>query len=362
MKATALTLGAVILAVIAATVVRGDASETRSEVLTTSKGQIVDARGRPVTLRGFNVIPVWPESPGRSWGAHEYRRIARGGFNTVRFFLHWRTLQPRRGRFDRRHLHTLDRAIARADAAGLKVVLVPIGLFGGELYVPGWARQGHPLTAVEREGVPYVRRLAERYADVDAVVAFDPVNEPPSYPPDHARILALYQRLFAAIRAEAPDKLLMFEPAYGDASMVGVDLAILGDTRNIVFSLHDYYAGGPGTGYAPTGERLGAAAGARVTGLGGKADPSPDPVAMDAHLRVNLDVMRAAGIPVWVGEFGVDLSVPNARRLIRQKVELYERHGVGYAWWLYDHRSNTAPVDAASRRFKPFVRDLAGAR
>lgn len=326
--------------------------------LTTADGRIVDQRGNPVRMRGFNVLPVWTDRPGATWPAAEYRKIRRAGFNTVRFMLHWDAMEPARGRLDRRHLRTLDVAIARAARARLRVVLNVIGVYKGESSFPAWARTGDALGSLEEHGPGVVRRLAARYAQDPAVVALDPVNEPPSYPPEQDRILRMYRLMFDAVRKVAPRKLLMFEPSFGNSSMVGADLGILGDKPGLVFSPHYYYAGGAGPGYAQTGEVLPAAAGARNAAFGDGYDGA-DPTELEAHVRVNLDVMRRAGIPVWVGEFGMELGAPNAKRWIRDMVTLLDRDGTGHAWWLYDHRSGSTPL-RSDGRFRPFVRLLAG--
>jgi hypothetical protein len=194
------------------------------------------------------------------------------------------------------------------------------------------------------------------------VVAYDLINEPPSDPVDQNRILRLYDRLIAEVRRVAPDKMVMFEPANGDSSMEGADLALLRDRRNLVFSLHDYYAGGAGDGYARGGAQLLPEDGARYAWDGRTGYDDPDESELARHLRVNVDIMRAAGIPVWIGEFGINPRAPNARRWIRDKVALFERYELGYAWWLYDAKGPTAPLEPGAQRFRDFVRLLSPRR
>lgn len=326
--------------------------------LRTQDGRIVDVGGREVRLRGFNAAPVWREDPGATWDAAHYERIREGGFNVVRFFIHWSDFEPQRGRFDERHLRTLDLAMRRARDAGLYVVLDVIHLFDGEAFVPAWARTGDALTAVQRSAQGYLRMIAARYADEPGLAALDPVNEPSTSPPDQDRILLMYDAMIALIRREAPEKIVMIEPSFGDSSMERADLALLRDKRNVVFSLHDYYAGGAGDGYARDGAQLGAGDGARYAWDGTTGYDEVVPRELEEHLLVNLELLKRAGIPVWVGEFGMDPEAPNARRWIRDKVALYDRYGVGYAWWLYGFEDSTAPLERSSKAFKPFVRDL----
>src|SRR5919202_5281187 len=75
---------------------------------------------------GLNVVPVWADSPGNTWPQARYDQMHSKGFGVVRFMLHWKDFEPTSGQFDATALKTLDVAIARAKAAALNVVLVPI--------------------------------------------------------------------------------------------------------------------------------------------------------------------------------------------------------------------------------------------
>lgn len=325
------------------------------ESLKVDTGRIVGEDGDAVLLRGFNVIPVVADDPDWTWGAEHYERIRDGGFNTVRFVMHWSAYEPERGRLDPRMLRSLDTAIGRARAAGLYVVLDVIHLFDGETLVPPWARTGDPLTAVERNGRPFVKAIAGRYRDDPAVVAIDPVNEPGTDPPDQDRILRMYRGHIDDIREVDRDAIVMFEPSFGDSSMAGANLKLLGDTSNLVFSMHDYYAGGSGAGYQPNGSQATAETGARYAWDGKTGYDEPSPAELEEHLDVNLRIMRKAGIPVWIGEFGMDPEAPNGRRWIRDKVALYERNGIGHAWWLYGVDGSLAPLRPDGTAFRDFV-------
>jgi hypothetical protein len=321
-------------------------------------GRIVDADGREVMLRGFNVIPIWVDSPGRTWAAHHYREMRRSGFNTVRMVLHWDELEPERGRFDAERLATLDRAIAHARAAGLFVVLDTIHIYEGERFVPPWARTGDVVASVSADAHGYIRMLARRYRANPAVAGYDLVSEPPTDPLDQNRLLRMYSGLIASARSQGDGKLLMFNASGGDTSMVGADLTLLGDRRDLVFTMYDYYAGGAGDGYRDDGAADSSATGGAgtftydgKTGYSGTADE------LEQHLLVNLGVMREAGIPVWIGAFGIDPEAPGGERWIREKVALFKRHGVGYAWWLYGTGGGFATLDG-SQRMKPFVKLL----
>jgi hypothetical protein len=316
----------------------------------TRDGRIVDGKGEPLLLRGFNVIPVWSDKPGRSWEAEDYACIAAAGFNVVRFAFYWDDLEPERGRFDATHLATLDRAVARAKAAGLYVVLDPIHLFRDDSRVPEWARTGDAVRDVELNARGYLEMLARRYAGEPAVAAYDPVNEPPT--DDQDRVLAMYATAAGWIRAIDQRTIVLAEPARGDSSLAGHDLGRLAAAGNVAVSPHDYYAGGAGDGYDENGRQAGVQTWNEVDGY-----PAPDPSALEEHLLVNLRAARAAGLPVWIGEFGINPQSANAERWIDEKVALFKRHGLGYAWWAYEAGDGLAALDGP-RRFKPFVQRL----
>jgi hypothetical protein len=322
--------------------------------LHTSGTRIVDANGAPILLRGFNIIPVWEDNPGATWGPDTYRAIRARGFNTVRMVLHWQVLEPRRGQFDLGALAVLDRAVQHARDAGLYVVLDIIHLYDEERFVPSWARTGDALRSVEVHGHGVVAMLAGRYRDNPAVAAYDPVNEPPAYPPDQNRVLRMYDRLIATIRRVDPGKIVMIEPAYGDSSMANADLRLLRDRRNVVFSLHDYYAGGAGDGYRPNGEQDNQFNGTGQYAWDGKAAYVGNPRELEAHLRVTLDTMHAAGIPVWIGEFAINPGAAGGRRWIRDKLALFRRHRLGYAWWHWG-KGDAMAVLGRSGGVQPFV-------
>jgi len=314
----------------------------------------VDANSSPTLLRGFNVIPVWGSAPGKTWGADSYVKIRATGANTARFVVYWSELEPVRGSFDQTHLATLDLAIARARAAGLYVVLDPIHIYNGEDRVPAWARTGDVINSVKAGAGPYLRMLAARYQDNPAVAAYDLVNEPPSYPIDQNRSLRMYGSLIAEVRQVDPDKILMVEPIYGDSAMTDADFSLLGSTRNVVLSYHDYYAGGGGDdGYrASDGAQEGIYTWDERTGYA-----SPDAAALERHLRVQLDTARRVGIPLWVGEMGINTTAVGADQWIAEKTALFKRYGLGYAWWAYNVGTGMAAMDS-NYVFKPFALTL----
>jgi hypothetical protein len=318
--------------------------------------------GRAVMLNGVNVVAVWGPGDGRSWHRSDYRAIARRGFNSVRLVLHWDELEPRRGRFAEGRLLTLDRAIAHAQAVGLRVVLDMVHLSGrgGMQWVPLWARLGDSVGTIEASALPYLRMLAARYADDPVVAAYDAVNEPHRWPIDQNAVLRMYDRIIRAIRQVAPKKVIFVEPTYGDSSLAAdcADLASLTHRRNIVVSIHDYFAGADRDGFGEDCGQAGRYAYDGRTGYQPRARAE-----LRAHLDAYLDVLARAGLPLEVGEFGMGVNAPGQARWVRDSVRLFDRLGLSRAWWEYRTRANGGSLSAtdARGRWRPFTRLLTAA-
>ena len=320
----------------------------------TATQPFVTPDGRPVHLIGLNVIPVFKGSPGDTWPQERYDQIRAKGFNAVRFVVYWDLMEPRRGTFDATSFATLDTAIARARAARLRVVLDIIHLWGpgGFEDVPRWARSGDSVSTVRANGAPYVRLVAARYRDDPTVVAYDLVNEFHRFPIDQNAVLRVYDKLIAMARQVAPAKIVMIEPTYGDTSIEGalVDFtANLHHRRNVVWSLHDYFAGADDDGYRPDGSHAG-----RYVFGGRTGYRKRDPAALRAHLLVQLDRLRQERIPLWISEFGIGEGVRGRDRWIADQVALFRRYGLGYAWWEY-HTSGALSATTPSYAWHPWI-------
>jgi hypothetical protein len=314
----------------------------------TRTAAFVTPDGTERRLWGLNVQPVWAGRPGRTWGAARYEAIAAKGFNAVRFVLHWDDFEPRRGDLDPASLATLDTAVARAKAAGLYVTLDMIHLWGprGLSDVPEWARSGDSVATVEANGGPYVGALAARYADEPAVAAYDPVNEPRRWPIDQDAVLRMYDRLIATIRPPAPRKIVLVEPSYGDSSIGPgcADLSSLSHRDNVVFSVHDYFAGGDDDGFGRACEQAGTQGGGGAAGY----DVS-DVAALRAHLQSYLDVLEPAGLPLVVGEFGMAAGAPHRDAWVRDMVALLGSHRLSGMWWEYWTSTKRGALSATNR-------------
>ena len=205
-------------------------------------------------------------------------------------------------------------------------------------------------------GAGFLRMLAARYRDEPAVAAYDPVNEPHRFPIDTNGVLRMYDAAINAIRAADPYKIILVEPSYGDSSALGddVDFSLLTDRRNVVWSPHDYFAGGDPDGYDATGWQRGSYAWDGHTGYA-----QPDRAALAAHLQVQLDAAAWAALPVWIGEFGIAADAANRDAWIADQVSLFRQHGLGYSWWEY-HTTDSFSATAADFSWQPWIDMLVG--
>jgi len=305
---------------------------------------IVDARGREVLLRGLNMFDNLAT-------AGRLRRAGRQGFNVVRLVSYWDRFEPRaprggRHRYDRRALARLDRTIDQAKDEGLYLILDPVHLFRlspafGGRGIPAWVYEGRGLSleqaqdriatdrTMHRHLDAFLRFLADRYKDEPAVVAIDPVNEPPAK--DLGALVSWYDEMARAIRRGAPDMLILVEPRFGDYDVRKMPLDRIADRRNLVLSPHFYYGGNRDDGYAGSGALQG-----RYL-FDGKTGYQPgNEENLASHLRVSLDAARALGLPVLVGEFGIGRRQDGALEYVQALTALFGRERVSWAYWIDD--------------------------
>lgn len=294
----------------------------------------VDPDGERVLLNGVNIFPVYPDPPRLAFRAADYRAIREKGFNVVRFLLPWAMYEKARGRFE--HLGKLDAAVRHARQAGLYVVMLNM-IVDQWNRPPAWAAGGDKLDRIERHGRAWTQELARRYEDEPAVAAYDLGAELPSANQD--RVLGLYERLIGWVREIDSDKILITTAGWGnsDMSRARVDPAPLGEHRNIIYSFHDYFAGDGNPHRASAGfNEHGMVGGYQVwDGISGYPDPG-DKDDLAAHLEHHIAYARRANLPMWVAEYGIGPAAENAREWVSQKTKLYDRHGIGRAWWLYN--------------------------
>lgn len=349
---------------------------------------IVDGDGAPAVWRGINLRRG--ELVSYAYNTREFDSLVENGFDTVRVTMEWDRFERDPGVFESAHFGAIDRLLGFADRAGVNVILDPIHLAGPpDWHIPQWAWDRSTngemndrliLDIIRENATPYLRYVTQRYSDHPRVIAIDLINEPREpvgWPLDavNADLIRLYHDLVADVRDLDADKPLVLEAYYGNALITGDRLSTLpnatladpaprpADYENLIWSIHDYYAGREGEayddGYTDNGYPLrgSAADGTRHrteswTGTGcypsgptatectddtSRADvlvPS-----MRMHVGLQYEAAQQAGMPLFVGEYGIPHAGDayqgwsGGREYYTDKNEVYDNFGVSRALW-----------------------------
>ena len=110
-------------------------------------------------LNGLNVVPVWSNSPGKTWARARYASMGAKGFNSVRFVLYWDDFERSRGRFDQTSLATLDTAVGRVLALKFRLGLFERPYAGAREPDPADGRAS--LVRITDEGLDRFRRVRD---------------------------------------------------------------------------------------------------------------------------------------------------------------------------------------------------------
>ena len=222
--------------------------------LSTKGNQIVDHKGRPVRLACVG----WNQINESIMLARQTTLMAEQGFNCIRFS--WVNARMRSD------IETIDRIIAAASQAGLRVVLdnhtnepghgerdnwgaqQPNGLW----YDKGGASDdtdggGNPGTVTDEKFLADWQAFARHFVGNPTVIGYDLRNEPLNYPHmsvwgdgSDRDIAAMYTRVGNAIQAIDPAKLIIVEPPSSDCSGVRKHPLTLTVPNKLVYSVHEY--------------------------------------------------------------------------------------------------------------------------
>ena len=186
--------------------------------------------------------------------------------------------------------------------------------------------------------------LADRYRDNVWVAGYNLMNEPA----DESREVVgpFYSRLVKAIRAVDPNHTL-----YIDGNTYSTEFDMFAEPwENTVYTCHDYSAAGLGRGGPYPGETDGAYI---------------NRDAVEEKFLLRSEYARREGTPLYVGEFGPIYTGDRERdaqlyELLADQLEIYRRHDVGWALWMYKDigRQGLVGVRADSpyrQRFDDFV-------
>jgi endoglycosylceramidase len=211
-----------------------------------------DRRGRAIVLRGVNIatgdLERWTvDDPAADVAA--FANIARSGFNAVRLVINWDRIEPDAGVSDADYVALVARHARMAADEGLYVLVdmhqdlygIGFGLHGAPRFscdeanyaawvpVEPWIMNYFSAEVsacfdhfwktpeIRRHQEEAARAVAERIADNDLVVGFDPFNEP--FPGtiaadefDTTYLLPFYAEFAGVVGAVLPGRLFFFEP------------------------------------------------------------------------------------------------------------------------------------------------------
>ena len=241
-----------LLLLLAALALAGCAEEPANPSWRVERGFIRDAQGRAVILRGVNLSGQHKSKPYLGFhGKADFERVASvWGFNALRFLISWSAVEPQRGAYDEAYLDRVAERMQWAEAAGLVVILD----MHQDVYGEGFGGNGAPrwtcdeaLYKAHKPISPWFanyaskpvmtcfdrlysdaalrgryaaawKRVAARLGGEDAVIGFDPINEPhwgsASLFSFEEKLLApFYDEVVRAVREAAPGWIAFLEPS-----------------------------------------------------------------------------------------------------------------------------------------------------
>lgn len=315
----------------------------------------VDANQSPYIMNGVNVRNAVDNNLPR-YSQSQFDEILSKGFNSVRIPMDWKDFETSSGVFSTLAFDALDEVISRAEQAGLTVVLDPIHIKGDSYWnIPAWAwgaigpASNRVWDELNAHAIPYLSECVTRYCSNSTVIAIDLVNEPRepnlniSLSDKNDMLINMYLNWVSILRQIDGNKIFLLEPFYGSASVSANNLQVLSNTNNIVWSVHDYYAG---EGNSSNGFRVSGYA--ESNGNGGNRTESwnssfPYPknnqttaiADMTEHINVHLNASASASVPMHIGEFGIPVGWSGKSEFLCDKRGIYTSLYLpimGWAW------------------------------
>jgi hypothetical protein len=263
----------------------------------------------------------------RGWMApRDWAILKSFGVNLMRLAMDYRLLeddaQPKVLR--KEAFRWIDHAVDQAERNGMYVILDLHGVQGGQSVYDhtGHAEQNKlwTETANQERAAWLWEQIAQRYRNRSAVVAYDLYNEP--YGGTKAQQVALFQRLYPAVRRHDPDKLIFAHGNWDDFAHYG-NPAERG-WRNVGFQMH-YYPGLFGFG-SPT----------RLT----HARHFARMAAVEAQ-------QNRLNVPFLIGEFNVVFDSAGGPAMMRRHFDTYAQYRWLATMWSYKTLSREGGVSSA---------------
>ncbi|MGA4843923.1 cellulase family glycosylhydrolase [Streptomyces sp. G45] len=334
--------------------------------------RLTDARGRVLTLRGWNVEDKTHHGDDALSAITErhFRDLRAHGFNFARLLVFWDDLEPERGHYSEAYLRKIRRVLDWAHQHRVRVVLDA----HQDVFGPAFGHRGIPRWATRTDGLPFTphpddwfaeyfepavqrafthlyedrdlraaqarmwRLLAGRFGHHPAVLGYDLINEPMGEPrpgedlPTAARrieatqLTPLYNRLADAIRTRDRGTWLFVEPTPIVGEGVPTGLGRVDDAR-VVYAPHFYN-----------------------TAMEAGADYDPSAGWIEAYERAVTAYPREHALPVVVGEWGpLNSGLPNMRRFHDDALVSFSRYSSGWAGYVWCYGGGYCALDGDGR-------------
>jgi Cellulase (glycosyl hydrolase family 5) len=163
-----------------------------------------------------------------------------------------------------------------------------------------------------------------------------------------------------AIRAIDPSRAIFFMLAGGgDLGMSGVDLSPFGGLQHVVLDLHDYYNGSTGSGVSADGESW--LPSWTLTHNQNDLAYRGTEAALEQNLRLIYERTQLLGIPLVVGEWGVQTADSGASTYQTQMFDLLSRYGVSWARWTLSQTDSMSIAHTTDWGLNPLGQQIAQA-
>ncbi len=329
--------------------------------LRTANGQIVDASGRKVLLRGFNAdaLVAYPKDPPAPLDEADATLMQQAGFDVVRLGIDWSQLEPVRGRIDQAYLDRIAGTVSTLNRHGLWVVLDMHFRLGwsprfGYSGAPGWATIGLPnwnplpqyswspsLSPAAFTSDTYFwlssdwkkdfyrtwQAVANRFKDNPGVAGYDIFNEahPLPIPPrifDKYYLWPMFKDAIDAIGAVDSNHLFFVE---GILLLTMNTVVVHLNAPNVVYGTHLYE--------------------------GSLIPPFWTGDSTFLRQRFQQRVSEAAEVPapLWIGEVGYDLTQKGALSYADAALNEADDLGIGWAWWQWRENQYWGIVDRGGK-------------
>jgi endoglycosylceramidase len=326
--------------------------------LRTDRGQIVDADGRKVLLRGFNVdaLVAYPKDPPAPLDETDASLMQQAGFDVVRLGIDWAQLEPVRGHFDQAYLDRVASLVAMLNRHHLYVVLDMHFRLGwsprfGYSGAPAWATIGAPNwnplpqyswspslipAAIASDMYFWLSsdwktdfyqawtHVAARFRDTAGVAGYDIFNEahPLPIPPrifEKFYLWPMFRDAIQAIGTVDPNHLFFVQ---GILLLTLNTVVVHLNAPDVVYGTHLYE--------------------------GSLIPPfwNGDPTFLRQRIQQRVTEAAQVPAPLWIGELGYDLTQKGALSYADAALDKADDLGIGWAWWQWRENRYWGIVDA----------------